>query len=245
MNIPKDFCLKSYALRCAIEGGQNAILECLLDGGVPFDMQNVEDRSSIHIAIKKHHDAVMAMLVDKGLLYWHDLAKDGGSRLLHRAARRGNSSILQNLLQVGVPANIVEEGSRFTALHEAARSGHSNAIKVLLDHKANIEAGNSTQWTALHLAALYGHVDAVRLLCQRGANIGARASVIYKTPLHEAATCGNVAVIRELVEWGADLNSTNDVGKTPLDFATLYMKKDNQAVLRELGAKTGAELRKT
>ena len=231
------------ALRSAIESGRPAILEPLLDGGIPFDVRNREDRSSIDVAVDKNHDAVIAMLIDKDFLSGHDLVRNGNSPL-HLAARNGNSLTVQALLQAGESIDTCYEPFNYTALHEAAMSGHSNVIEVMLDHKANIEAGDTTRWTALHWAASEGHVDAVRMLCQRGANIEARNQTIDETPLHLAVRHGNVAVIRELVKWGADLNATLHDGSTPLGYAIGLREKDAQAVLRELGAKTHVKLRK-
>ena len=228
------------ALRSAIKGGQDAILKFLLDEGAPFNTQ--VDKILNHVALDKDHDALIATLIKKGLLPRHDLARDGGSPL-HLAAGHGISLTVQALLQAGESVDTRYEQHDCTALHEAAYFGHSNVIEVLLDHKANIEARSSMQWTALHKAALYGHVDAVRMLCQRGANIEAGIPEHQVTPLHYAVRNGNVAVIRELVKWGADLNAPLIEGDTPLDYAIKHRRKVAQAVLRELGAKTGAELR--
>lgn len=43
-----------------------------------------------------------------------------------------------------------------TALHDAASNNASNSLKVLLLHKANIEARNNEKWTALNIAAESG-----------------------------------------------------------------------------------------
>ena len=98
-----------------------------------------------------------------------------------------------------------------------------------MDHHADIEPGRNTDWTALHLAALHEQLEAVRTLCEKGA-------------LHYAARNGQVTVIRELVKWGANLEAIDFKGRTPLELAIYGEREDALVVLRELGAKTSAEL---
>lgn len=51
-----------------------------------------------------------------------------------------------------------------TPLHCAARMGHKELVKLLLDHKANPNATTTAGQTPLHIAAREGHVQTVRIL---------------------------------------------------------------------------------
>lgn len=51
-----------------------------------------------------------------------------------------------------------------TPLHCAARMGHKDLVKLLLDHKANPNATTTAGQTPLHIASREGHVQTVRIL---------------------------------------------------------------------------------
>ena len=60
----------------------------------------------------------------------------------------------------------------WTELHEAAKRGHLDAVRLLLEHGADPNArepGDNT--TPLHWAAAHGHVDVVRGLLDAGADV--------------------------------------------------------------------------
>ena len=68
-------------------------------------------------------------------------------------------------------------------LHSAARGGHTEVVRLLLDRGASTEGKMSATedgyWdrTPLHCAAEEGHINVVRLLLDRGANIQTTMSV--------------------------------------------------------------------
>ena len=56
-----------------------------------------------------------------------------------------------------------------TALHFAARNGHTETVKALIKFGAKLDAKNNDGWTALHLAAHKRHQDVVNVLKEYGA----------------------------------------------------------------------------
>mmetsp|Transcript_59365 Transcript_59365/g.165771 ORF Transcript_59365/g.165771 Transcript_59365/m.165771 type:complete len:243 (-) Transcript_59365:158-886(-) len=71
--------------------------------------------------------------------------------LLWAAAERGDAITAGNLLRSGHP---VDEGhSGWTPLMKAAEEGHCEIVAMLLDHRANLEAGNHKGRTVLSFAA--------------------------------------------------------------------------------------------
>src|SRR6202044_3818989 len=79
------------------------------------------------------------------------------------------------LLKAGADANErLPHGE--TALMMASRTGNVDAIKVLLDHGAEVNAKETLRGTtALMWAADEGHAPAIQLLLQHGADIKARS----------------------------------------------------------------------
>lgn len=51
-----------------------------------------------------------------------------------------------------------------TPLHCAARMGHKDLVKLLLEHKANPNSTTTAGHTPLHIAAREGHAQTVRIL---------------------------------------------------------------------------------
>lgn len=83
-----------------------------------------------------------------------------GSKLLNIAGASGLSSIVQTLLRNGEQP---ETGSMdVTPLHCAARWGHSDIVKLLLEAGADITAKTSNGKTPIELAAANSHTDIVR-----------------------------------------------------------------------------------
>ena len=91
------------------------------------------------------------------------------------ASLNGSASMLARLLAAGADANRAQpEGE--TAVMTAARTGRVEAVRILLDHGADVDAAE--QWrgqTALMWAAAEGHTAAVRELIARGADVDARS----------------------------------------------------------------------
>ena len=70
------------------------------------------------------------------------------------------------------PPNVGEKGIfGNTPLKVAAVWGDPDAIHLLLDAGADIDARNEHGFTALHHAAQQGHIAAAKALIQRGANL--------------------------------------------------------------------------
>jgi ankyrin repeat protein len=136
-----------------------------------------------------------------------------GAMLLHVAARCADTRLLRwTLARVCVDSRRQLDG---TALHEAAEANRPEAIGVLLDAGARLEAQSYSYGTALHAAAAWGAVDALEVLLQRGARLDAR-NMSGQTLLGRAASHAQLATARWLVEVGADVNARNWSGLTPL-----------------------------
>lgn len=94
----------------------------------------------------------------------------GLPRSVHAAASSGDMRTLRQWLAIkGVNADAATE-SGSTSLHEAARHGHANAVRLLLDHGADVLAVDAAQRTALHAVGAGGHGLCVKALLDAGAD---------------------------------------------------------------------------
>ena len=119
----------------------------------------------------------------------------------------------------------------WTCLMAAARNGHLDICRLLLDKGAKVEAKNSDGWTPLHYAARNDHIEIVRLLCDRGADVEA-CSNDGRRPLHTAAMNGRISVVKELIEErNAEINARDEDGWTALTYARHNNEPDVAAYL--------------
>jgi ankyrin repeat protein len=133
--------------------------------------------------------------------------------LLFQAIRRGDSTLLMDLLRRGTPPD-VRGDDETTPLMYAALHGSAEMVELLLKHGADPRATNAHGVTAL----LWGARDAekVRLLIERGADPNA-GSDLGNTPLMAAAGSPNGAAAAEcLLAHGADVTLHNKGGRTAL-----------------------------
>jgi len=158
---------------------------------------------------------------------------------LYEASTVGNARRLKTILgQSRVRVNEANPEEGFTPLGLAAFFGHSEAVKVLLEHGADVNLKPPSRFanTAVDAAVSGDRADAVRILLAAGANPNVTSDANYTT-LHKAAVHGNLDVVRMLLDHGADVHAIRDGGHTPLDDAT---EKGHVAIadlLRARGAK--------
>jgi len=89
------------------------------------------------------------------------------------------------------------------SLLRAAFRGDWEALKLLLDRGADVNAGDYHRFTVLMLAARRGRLEVVKLLLDKGADANAQ-SRFGETALSVAATRGHPEVVRLLLEKGPD-----------------------------------------
>jgi ankyrin repeat protein len=127
------------------------------------------------------------------------------SELLLQAARDGNTSKLQSLLDNGTDINYARaDGS--TALAWAIYDNNTDVAELLIRSGADVNAVNDYGVTPLSLACTNGNTGIVQNLLDAGANPDI-AQETGKTPLMTCANIGAVEAVKALVEHGADVNA--------------------------------------
>jgi hypothetical protein len=137
---------------------------------------------------------------------------------LHQAVMAGDMERMRHLLRHGIEMNVNDREPRLycTALHLAARHGHSEIARVLIEKGATVDAGDIHSCTPLMWAAKGGHVDVARELLDAEAKIDATDHRGW-TPLHFAVDRGHAEVAQFLIDRGANRSLKDRNGKTPMD----------------------------
>ena len=161
---------------------------------------------------------------------------------LLNAAASGQVAMIQWSLECD-DARIDEIDSKGNcALHFAARYGHTDAVKFLLERNAELvkikNDANTCEKTALHEAAEGGHLEVIKLLLQFKAEVDAQDRW-GSTALHIAAETGHAGVLEQLIASGASLSIADERGRTSLHRAASAGQKDCVELL--LAAKADIE----
>ncbi len=97
----------------------------------------------------------------------------------------------------------------------AARYGHENIVRLLLDRGVDVDQQDELGNTPLIAVAGEGHTSILRLLLERGANVHLSTND-GTTALMNAAANGRLEHVRLLLQAGARLDRRNQAGETAL-----------------------------
>ena len=147
---------------------------------------------------------------------------------LHNAAAAGDTSLINFFVtDKGMPVD-VKGRLGMTPLSVAATFFYINAIDVLLNLNADINAPGATGNSPLISAVISGQIQAVEYLLEKGANID-QANIADETPIMFAVKYGFPGIFRLLASRGANLMVTNIQGWTLLHVAINERKIDRSS----------------
>jgi ankyrin repeat protein len=201
------------ALAVAVVDGNIEITRLLLDAGANANAQ---------VEVNMHESEVKGTLIQ--------LAAFSGELELTRLLLKARADINAPPIEhgcMGILRRVFEGDSRgldlpylhifrptadsggFTALQAAAKRGHLQIVRLLLDAGADINApaAESCGVTALQAAVFANNLALILLLLARGADVNAPAARVNgRTALQAAAQGGQIAIAELLLSAGADPN---------------------------------------
>jgi uncharacterized protein len=137
-------------------------------------------------------------------------------------------------------ASLVLAGPGDARLADAAQRSDREAVRTLIQQKADLNAAQADGMTALHWATRQNDLDTVQVLIKAGAKV----DVVTRygvTPFHLACVNGNAAMIDAFLKAGVNPNSANSGGETALMTATRTGNVDAMKVLIDRGAVVNAK----
>jgi len=140
---------------------------------------------------------------------------------IFEAAAVGDVLRLEDLLAADPAAVHAFSGDGWTPLHLAAAFGSPDAVDLLVQHGAPVDAvsQNPQKNQPLHAALALGrNPETVSLLLAHDADPNATQAGGF-TPLFSAAAANRCDLAAMLIEGGAHAGHRNDLGKTSADFA--------------------------
>ncbi|MCB1560029.1 MAG: ankyrin repeat domain-containing protein [Xanthomonadales bacterium] len=215
------------ATRDSYQGRVEAVMTLLANGADPRDADS-EGNTPLHHAARSSDPGVAALLLDGGA----DVDASNGSGLtpLGMACSCSNWRLARFLLENAASAS--PDGCHPPLLAAASGDDDPTGVRLLLRHKAGVNATGRFGRTALHAAALSGNADVAAMLIEAGADLDARDERGIAA-LHEAARAGADPVIEQLAAAGADAMVLDEAGCNALNIAC-RSRRATVATLRAL-----------
>jgi ankyrin repeat protein len=221
------------ATRDSWHGRAEAVLILLTNGASPLAI-DAEGNTALHGAVLSADAGVAAMLLDAAAPI--DQLNLAGVSPLASACRAANWPLARFLLEHGAkPAPASGEPALVAAAGIA--DDDVEGIKLLLKHRAAVNAVDARHRHALLAAAAEGHEQIARALCAAGANINL-ADQHGSTALMEASRAGASAIVQLLATSQADASLRDSHGRDALTLAcqSPHAHADTVQALLALGA---------
>jgi ankyrin repeat protein len=221
----------------AIEAGNVAIVNALLDAGASLSASNDMKDTPLHAAVVTGSEAVIRTLIARGAAINAQVERkkhqyDGRTPLMNAAAGN-NLTIVKLLLESGADP-FLKDSAGFTALRFAEIFGKRTANYL----RKIMGVSPAASELSLHDAAAAGIVERVARLLDEGFPVDT-ADEMGSTALHRAAMSDRTDAVRLLLERGASVDARNVRGTTPL---LLAHKLDVVQLLLAAGANPNVEI---
>ena len=142
---------------------------------------------------------------------------DGFTQDIYDACRKGNVSLIKQLSKINPDTVNTPNKSGYTPLIIAGYRNQLEAVKVLLDLGANVNAV-SEDGTVLTAACYKSNTALVKILLERHADVNVKNNA-GTTPLMFAIMAENEEIVKLLIENKADTQTMDNSRKSTVDFA--------------------------
>jgi hypothetical protein len=202
------------ATRDSWHGRAEAVMTLLANGASPLATDS-EGNTALHGAALSEEPIVAAMLLDAAAPV--NALNRAGVSPLAAACRAANWPLAKYLLEHGAkPAPA--EGEPALVAAAGIADDDPTGVKLMLKHRANVNATDAHDRSALMAAAAEGHLQIARALLAAGANPNL-ADRHGATALMEAARCGASELVQVLADAHADARASDSHDRDALTLA--------------------------
>ncbi|CAI7644965.1 unnamed protein product, partial [Penicillium pancosmium] len=213
-------------INLAILKQNSTVLTMLLDHGKTMpSAANLDGPNNgehpLFIATRNGSKEMVQILISYGANL--NIRNRKGRSLLHQAAIKGKSDILQMLLGYDMISLSAIDARGATALHWAAKRGHKSIVKILLAFPGiEINSRDVDEATPLCIAIRENQQSvALQILSEESVHINAFCRQ-GQTALHYAVRNGNILLVCALLDFEMlDPNICDRCGWTPITYAAL------------------------
>jgi ankyrin len=182
------------ALMTATRTGAVGAMRLLIDRGAQVDAREPEfQQTALMIAARENHAPAVELLIKAGAAVDAQTRKGPTPNFVPPCKGTGCGSEGVGINRGGLPdrGRRAEVKGGMTPLLYAARDGHLESARLLVDAGASLELGDANAIRPLLMAALNGQIEVARLLIERGANVNAD-DFWGRTPLWAAVEYRNL-----------------------------------------------------
>jgi len=203
-------------------------VKLLISKGVDINVKDDEGLTPLHHAIKEGHTELARFLIDQDANL-NAKEKRWDYAPLHYAIWFENIDIVEVLVNKGVDVNYTPKRDYSPLINAiwCKDKYRYNMVRLLLDHGARFNVKDQEGWTAFRRAAKDGHHDVIELFVAKGADI---------STFHMAACMGDLDRVKNFVEQGSDVDTKDELGWTPLFWASCMGRTEVAQFLITKGA---------
>lgn len=184
----------------AVNKGSLELVKKLIEAGADVNVCNKKMESPLYIASDNGEFEIVKVLLSSGALVNQRCGEQNGVPL-HKAASRGHSNIVRELIEFGADVSIENEYKN-TALHFAAARNNVDILRLLIAAGADVNCKGDYDSTALHYAIKYKFFDVAKFLIESGADVNLRDQHSRSPLCHAIDNCAyDLAIL--LIQKGA------------------------------------------
>ena len=186
------------ALHHSAASGSYELVSYFADMESDIGYQNIVGMNCLHTAAFHGHLNLCKALIEKHKFSIHVTDNHGWTALL-AASASGGYELVKYFADMGTDIDCKSNLGR-NCLHIAARYGHLNLCKTLLDkHNFYVDNADNLGWTTLHHSVVSGIYELVTYFADMVTDIDLKVDNGMNC-LHIAASCGHLNICKSLVE---------------------------------------------